>query len=76
VYFSKKEFLDDRRVEAPCHDSDKGWCIIGKLDGFIIAMRCPDGFVIPILHDFLYGVIRNLRSRASGKCVIVECSGT
>lgn len=40
------------------------------------SSRCPDGFVIPILHDFLYGVIRNLRSRASGKCVIVECSGT
>ncbi len=34
------------------------------------SLRCP------ILHDFLYGVIRNLRSRAPGKCVIVECSGT
>ena len=27
VFFSKS-FLGDRRVGVPCHDSDKGWCII------------------------------------------------
>jgi hypothetical protein len=40
------------------------------------SSRCPDSFVIPILHDFLYGVFHNLRSQASGKCVIMECSST